>query len=249
MKSVIKKIAKRILPRWLKKKVVLLLMARASLRPIARRTCNLCGYEGFFGIMGRPARLDARCPECYSLERHRLIMLAISRKQIPMKDSENLHVLHFAPEPVMEAEFRRMWPNYRTADLYISADLTLNLENIELPDKSIDLVIANHVLEHVDDEKAGKELNRILAEEGILLCMVPIVEGWDTTYENDSVTSDVDRLIYFGQEDHLRYYGKDFRQRIERGGFKLVDEVTAEGEDVIRYGLLRGEKVFVFQKC
>lgn len=248
MKSVLKRIAKQILPRWIQQKIVFVMLARKSLRPIAKRRCNLCGYEGYFGIMGRPARLDVRCPECFSLERHRLLMLAVSRKQIPHLDRQQLRVLHFAPEPVLEVLFRELWSDYRTADLYMSTDLTLNLEDIALGDGSVDLIIANHVLEHVDDHKAGRELSRILSDGGILLCMVPIIEGWETTYENDSVTSDEDRLIHFGQEDHLRYYGRDFRQRIERGGFKLIDEITAEGEDVIQYGLCSGEKVFVFEK-
>ena len=137
---------------------------------------------------------------------------------------------------------------YQTADLFEPADLTLNLEAIDLPDESIDLIIANHVLEHVDDGKASIELSRILSSNGILMCMVPIVEGWATTYENSNIITDKDRLLYFGQDDHLRFYGRDFRDRISKGGFNLRDEITAEGEDVIRYGLLRGEKVFVFEK-
>ena len=55
--------------------------------------------------------------------------------------------------------------------------------------------------------------------------------------------------MHFGQEDHVRYYGADFRQRISAGGFKLINEFTSEGEDVLRYGLLRGEKTFVFENC
>jgi len=248
MKSVVKMISKLILPVWEIYRFVSIHMVRKALRPIAKRKCNICDYSGYFGIMGRPARLDAKCPKCDSLERHRLMMLGISRNQILLNDSQSLNVLHFAAEPILEKIFRKKWSKYRTADLYKKADLKLNLESIELPNASVNLIIANHVLEHVDDNKAGKELSRILTEKGILLCTVPIIEGWETTYENDLVNSDEDRRLHFGQGDHIRFYGRDFRERIERGGFKLINEITAEGEDVIKYGLGRGAKVFVFEK-
>jgi len=248
MERAMKKIAELILPLWAMFRMLSTGKVYRALRPIAKRKCNICGYSGYFGFVGRPARLDAKCPKCHSFERHRLMMLGIDRNQIPLNDSQSLNVIHFAAEPILEKIFRKKWPEYRTADLYKKADLKLNLENIELPDASVDLIIANHVLEHVDDHKAGTELSRILTEKGIFLCMVPIVEGWETTYENDQVHSEEERWLHFGQGDHLRFYGRDFRQRIERGGFKLINEITAEGEDVVKHGLLRGSKVFVFEK-
>lgn len=248
MKNWPKNIAKMLLLHWAKNKVRSFKIIRKSIKPIAKRSCNICNYEGYFGLVGRPARLDAKCPECGSLERHRLLMLAVAKKQVEFRNDEPLKVLHFAAEPILEPIFRDKWSNYRTADLYQKADLKLNMEKIELPESSVDLIIANHVLEHVDDETAGRELSRILSRGGILLCMVPIIEGWKTTYENNAVKSDEDRWLHYGQGDHIRYYGRDFRQRIERGGFKLIKEITAEGEDVIKYGLLRGEKVFIFRK-
>lgn len=113
----------------------------------------------------------------------------------------------------------------------------------------MDLIIANHVLEHVDDAKATKELSRILRPNGILLCMAPIIEGWLTTYEKPDIATDEKRMLHFGQEDHVRFYGRDFRDRISKGGLSLSEEITAQGEDVIRHGLVRGEKVFVFHKA
>ena len=198
--------------------------------------------------MGRPARLDAKCPRCDSLERHRLLALALDRGLLPVPDNPSCDVLHFAAEPVLERLFRQTWTNYRTADLFLKADLTLDLENIDLPDESVDLIIANHVLEHVDDTKATQELNRILRAEGILICMVPIIEGWDQTYENESVVSEQDRLLHFGQKDHVRYYGRDFPQRVEKGGFTNTHQVTAETADILSFGLVRGQKVFAFTK-
>jgi SAM-dependent methyltransferase len=157
-------------------------------------------------------------------------------------------VLHFAPEPFLEAMFRSRSKRYRSADLDPgAADTVLNIENIDLPDQSVDLVVCSHVLEHVNDVKALREIYRILDRGGRALLMFPIVEGWEHTYENPAHTSPQDRITYFGQVDHVRMYGRDVRDRITGAGFKL-SEFTAEEPNVARYGLLRGEKVFVATK-
>jgi len=176
------------------------------------------------------------------------MMLSIQRDDTLSNFNEHQKIIHFAPEPILEKLFRIKWRNYMTADLYRAADLKLNLESLAIESNSVDIIIANHVLEHVDDEKAVRELNRVLTENGLLICMVPIIEGWESTYENYRVESKKDRELHFGQYDHVRCYGKDFRDRVEQGGFKLIKEVTAEGEDVVKYSLIRGEKVFVFLK-
>jgi predicted SAM-dependent methyltransferase len=113
-----------------------------------------------------------------------------------------------------------------------------------LPDASVDIIIANHVLEHVDDGRALAEIFRVLRSCGELVCMVPLVEGWCETYENPAITSPTDRERHFGRYDHVRYYGSDFRQRVRAAGFALR-EITATPDDVIDHRLTRGEKVFV----
>lgn len=139
--------------------------------------------------------------------------------------------------------------DYRTADPSGRADLALNMEAIALDDESVDCVIANQVLEHVDDVRSCTEVWRILAKGGIFVASVPLIEGWERTYENpEKLDTAKNRTLHFGQHDHVRYYGRDFRDRVARAGFVLEREITAEGEDVITYGLCRGEKIFVFGK-
>jgi hypothetical protein len=77
--------------------------------------------------------------------------------------------------------------------------------------------------------------------------MLPVIEGWSRTYENAAAVTPADRMRHYGQSDHVRYYGADVRDRIRSAGFRL-DEFTAEGEDVLTYGLARGEKVFIATK-
>ena len=233
-------------PLWLAN-LIELWRGTGSLSP---RKCVCCGYHGKFGVFGHPPRIDARCPKCGSLERHRLFFLGLSRgKLIPRDEGPDICVLHFAPEPIIEKRLRAEFPKYQSADLYKPADLALNVENIALGSETTNFVIANHVLEHVNDAKAAYEIWRILVSGGVLIASVPLIEGWENTYENPAKAKTAsDRAIHFGQHDHVRYYGRDFRDRITRMGFTLKSEITAEGEDVIEFGLLRGEKIFVFTK-
>ena len=77
---------------------------------------------------------------------------------------------------------------------------------------------------------------------------ITLYDALNETYENNKIIDDKDRWLHFGQNNHVRFYGKDFRDRISKGGFNLISEITAVGEDVVKYSLTRGEKVFVFQK-
>jgi SAM-dependent methyltransferase len=212
------------------------------------RECNICKYKGrfyTFGMPGMASRLDALCPSCECLERHRLLVLADQECHF----FTNKKVLHFAPEHVLRQYIRSCGAmSYITADLYgKNVDITQDIENITLEDGSYDVVIASHVLEHVNDRKALKELHRILKPGGIALLMVPIVEGWDNTYEDSKIVSTEERQLYYGQSDHIRFYGRDFRTRITNSGFAL-QEFTAVEPLVSRYALVRGEKLFIATK-
>jgi SAM-dependent methyltransferase len=213
-----------------------------GMRGVHPRECPCCGYQGLFRAFGIPPRFDAQCPRCGALERHRLFVLASQSFDLFGRGAE---VLHFAPEPALAVHVRSRVGRYVTADISgIGVDRQENIEALSLPDASFDIVIASHVLEHVDDRRALGEVKRILRPSGVLVCMVPIVEGWDSTYENAGVVTPAGRELHFGQIDHLRYYGRDFRGRLRAAGFSL-DEFTADGSLSPRYALMRGEKVFV----
>ena len=121
------------------------------------------------------------------------------------------------------------------------------IEAIDLPDASFDRILCNHVVEHVDDAKAFAELFRILHPGGVALFTTPIVEGWAQTYENPAIDGERLRELHFGQNDHVRFYGRDLRERIKAAGFRL-EEFTAVEPDVHRHGLMRGETVFMATK-
>ena len=121
-----------------------------------------------------------------------------------------------------------------------------DLEKIDCEDARFDVVVVSHVLEHVNSERALSEIKRVLSPRGIALLMIPICEGIDHTYENPEAAngSDVDRWLHFQQYDHIRIYGRDFRDRVRAAGLSL-DEFVAEGPSVAKHGLLMGERVFV----
>jgi hypothetical protein len=231
---------KRYVPKYVKHIFVVL----RALRPSHKRSCPICGYHGYFRAFGRPLRPDARCKKCESLERHRHFWLWCQQNSEELKEP----ILHFAPEPPLERKLKALFSNYKTADLFDQADMTLNIEAIDLETASLKTVICNHVLEHVNDRLALSEIYRVLSDDGLLICSTPIIEGWEKTYESPAVVSAADRLLHFGQVDHVRYYGRDFRDRLRDAGFMNVQEITAEGQDILDYGLVRGEKFFLCRK-
>ena len=203
------------------------------------RACPCCNFAGKFASTGVPPRHQALCPQCGSVERHRLFRLL-------NPEFADKRVLHFAPEAIISDWIKQCSPAYyQTADLSgRNVDRALDVEALDLPSESLDMVLFFHVLEHVDDSRALAELFRVLAPGAKLFIMVPIIEGWDETYEDASQTTDEQRARAFGQFDHVRFYGRDLRQRITAAGFGL-EEFTAGPVNSPEFGLIRGEKVFI----
>lgn len=219
---------------------------RNAMRGTSPRSCPICGYYGMFSAFGQPPRYDARCGKCNALERHRLFYLFCTRTGYLQPQHD---VLQFAPEVPLTKFIREAVNIHDTADISPSRRVThtINIEDTGLPDAAYDRILCSHVLEHVNDTKALSEIHRILRPGGSVTIMTPIIEGWPETYENENVDGPVQRTLHFGQADHVRMYGRDLRDRIRAAGFDLA-EYTAVEPDVLTYGLLRGETLFVAAK-
>ncbi len=119
---------------------------------------------------------------------------------------------------------------YRTSDLYMTdADDHFDIINMKgYQTESIDCFICSHILEHLhNDTKALAELHRIPKPTGWGIVMVPIMTSHDKTYEDFSKTKERDRLLHFGQQDHIRVYSKnDFIMKLRNAGF-IVRQLSA----------------------
>ena len=160
-------------------------------------------------------------PICGGNDRTRWVNYVIENKLDLLHNK--ITILHFAPERQIERKIRNKKNiTYITADIEEGrADRVEDITHINFPDKYFDYIICNHVLEHIKDEKrAFNELQRCIKENGKIIFSVPICWEIDT-YENDSVVTDEDRLIEYGQTDHVRLYGRDLKSRLEQYGFKV----------------------------
>jgi len=199
-----------------------------------------------FISVGRPPRWDARCPNCGSRERHRLLWLWVTEGGGNKLAGQR--ILHFAPEKVVT---RLMRGNslYETADLHQpGVTHAVDITRVTLPGASYDVVIANHVLEHIpDDCQAMRELIRLLRPGGQALITVPLNASRQQTYENPAISTPAEQHAHFSAKDHVRYYGLDFADRLAEVGFTITT-FRMPPEQEVRYGLLRDEWLYVATK-
>lgn len=129
-------------------------------------------------------------------------------------------ILVFAPEKSVCRWMKRHGVGYTTADLSAPADLKLDIQDTKLKDASYDVIICNHVLEHVENYgKALEELHRIISPDGFVIISFPEDDSLETVYEDSTITTSEGRLNSFGQYDHLRVFGKDSASILESFGF------------------------------
>ena len=209
-------------------------------------------YSKFLSYGYKTVRKNALCPGTLSLERHRLLWLYLDRETDFL--NSNLKVLHVAPEQVFYKKFKKLknW-EYFTFDLNSPiADIKGDLTSTNFKDESFDLIICNHVLEHIEDDKSAlNEIYRILKYNGISILQVPMNVKRKNTFEDSSIKSKNQREKYFGQYDHVREYGLDFKDRVEQAGFKveMINYSKKISQDlVIKYGLMKDDLIPIGKK-
>lgn len=186
-------------------------------------------YRNFLPYGYGKGRKNALSPGTLSLERHRLMWLYL--KNHTTFFTENLKVLHLAPEQCFHSIFKKMKNlSYTTADLYSPiVDVKADILSLPFEDNSFDVLFCNHVLEHIeDDKKAMNEIFRVLKPKGWAILQVPIQLNREKTYEDFSITSPEERKKHFGQYDHVRWYGKDYYERLETIGFQVIKWKVSE---------------------
>lgn len=212
-------------------------------------TCNVCGknYQKFVPEYAAAVNKNALeknnviagygenvyCPNCFSSARERLV-IAYLKKYIDISDKK---ILHLSPENNIY-NFLKQNATVVTADLlpgfYKSVDRTIQHEDatiLSFADNSFDIVIANHILEHIPDDKmAMKEILRVLKPVGKAILQVPYSSTLSATIEDPFIHDEKKQSEMFGQKDHVRIYAlKDYIKRLEQTGFH-VD--TLSGKEI-----------------
>jgi 2-polyprenyl-3-methyl-5-hydroxy-6-metoxy-1,4-benzoquinol methylase len=191
------------------------------------------------------------CPVCASLERHRLAVRYLAERT-DLWTGKPIAMLHVAPEAQMATLFQRATHvRYTSVDLMSSrAKVRSDLTRLSFRDQSFDVVFCSHVLEHVPDDRAAmSELHRVMRPNGWAILQVPI-KG-DRTYEDFSITTPEGRRAAFGQHDHVRMYGRDYRDRLAEAGFEVtVDPMARElpAATARKLGVQREEEIYFCRK-
>jgi SAM-dependent methyltransferase len=184
--------------------------------------CPICRNRKFRDFR---ERANARCTNCQSLERGRYLWLVLNKMGILQP---GIRVLHMAPEKFLLKPLKELCGEYyhpcdidperyknEIVDIY-HLDLCEDID--KLPSNCFDLIIHNHVLEHIpcSVEATLKSLTRVMKSGGHQFFTVPF--GEDFTKEDLAPNlSYEERKKQFGQEDHLRIFGrKDFPIMLKR---------------------------------
>ena len=232
---------------WVRPLVALFLQGNRHTDPIDGKS-----FRRFLPYGYENPRENVLSPSTLSLERHRLLWLYLKEGTNFFKRTQK--VLHFAPEQAFYKRFRDMHGlDYTTTDLNSPlADVKADICDLPFADDSFDIILCNHVLEHIpDDRKAMKELYRVMKPGGWGIFQVPQDLKREHTFEDDTITDKKERARIFGQYDHVRIYGRDYFERLRSVGFK-VEEVDYTSklspEEIERYRLAKGEIIPLVRK-
>lgn len=258
-----KKIIKLLLPKPLKQKYRSFRKKQYAKSIIGNNVfCPICESQfNFFAAGGMDERANARCHTCQSLERHRLLHLYINQSLGLFSTKENIRLLHFAPEKC----FYDIFSNIKNID-YVPCDLfpeiynykggvkisQIDMTKIDFMDNSFDFILCNQVLEHIpNDVLAMKELFRVMKNGGSGIFQVPIDYSREVTYEDFTITSPEGRQKAFGQHDHVRWYGRDYKHKLELAGFIVSEDDFVKqlsDADRTKYSLTPTELIYYCRK-
>lgn len=171
------------------------------------------------------------CPNCMCGARERLV-LAILQNDIEIKGKK---ILHLSPE---KSIYDYISPRAKviTGDIepgfYKKTDpniITLDATSFTFENDTFDIVIGNHMLEHIpEDFKAMKEFYRILKRGGTAILQVPYSVNIAKTLEEPFINDRKRQSKLFGQNDHVRIFKlTEYMERLRNAGFR-VNFITPE---------------------
>ncbi len=244
----------------------------ALINPGKKVYCLYCGktyrkflHEGVkaavfkkYKVAGGGFKWNVQCPNCYSVDRSRLLYLFFKLRTDVFK--KKTYLLHISPnkeianalaagetvtqlvgtiEPEMYSEYKPVY---------------CDIQKMDFADNTFDVVVCCHVIEHVDDDaKAMREIYRVLKPGGFAVLQVPLALNLEKTLEDKTLKTDKERKIAFGQVDHNRLYGMDYFDKLKTAGFRVVRDNPFENkwqpaEELKRHRLDPIEDVIVAHK-
>ena len=193
-------------------------------------------------------RVNAVCPICGSYDRERFLNYILENYSNIY--NENYHILHIAPEKNIKDKFDGKNPNYLTGDIQFGkANHLVDLTDMrsQFEDNYFDYIICSHVLQDIVNEKdAVNEIKRVLKNDGSLILSIPICFQMSKTLENKNLTLPIERLIYFGNRNHVRMYGNDYLYRLNDFGFTVQlfqANIVLSRQEIIKNRFIGGDIV------
>ena len=240
-----------------------------------QKHCNVCNNSFFNYIPYRGGAKDISCflieldmigsdvenfscPYCGAHDRTRHIFLFFEKLNF-WKSFEHKRVLHISPEIHLYNKIQEI--NYEE---YIKGDIDANryeniknmqrvdLTQINFPDNYFNIVMANHVLEHIPNYSlALNEIYRVLDKDGVAVLQTPYSNLLYHTIEDPNINTDELRLKYYGEKDHYRIFGLDFFESLKNAGFNLdvkkhTDYITKS--ETFKYGVNSKENLILIRK-
>ncbi len=237
------------------------------------RRCAVCGAsvrrmlpQGYgypvlerLQVVGGMYKADDVCPVCHAGDRDRLVKLYLDRHVFD-RPRDGLRILHMAPEKGLS-----LWLSALPGVSYVAGDLepdryfhlagvqAMNLLSLPLPDGSVDLLLCNHVMEHIPDDRAAmREVARVLAPQGRAILQTPIALALERSVEGRGDETEAERIARFGQRDHIRIYAEaDYVARLEQSGLAVerwrAFEADAEAATALRLNPL--ETLYVCRRA
>ena len=206
---------------------------RAPIDTGAGAVCNICRWQGDAFEGGAHVEF-ARCPQCGSIARDRFMHWCFTSRTADTELARTgLRLLETSPR--LGDDYRswmRRWYDYRASDFDLSAhraDVQIDLQNIDLPDASLDVVLSSHVLEHVPDtHRALSELFRVISPRGRLYLQIPL--AWGRTFVPPEPVFHADNTPVFFN------FGWDLTDQIRSAGF-ITTALVPEGHlDAVHAG-------------
>jgi len=195
-----------------------------------------------------------QCPRCGCTDRDRHLWLYLNAVGLPAA-LRGARMLHLAPERHLEALFEACGPGeYIKGDLFPSRpnQVKVNAEAMQFADGQFDLIVCNHVLEHVHSpEKALAEFFRCLKPKGLLIAQTPYSPLLKQTFELKALPDAGFATLFYGQADHVRLFADDIVGLFLAAGFEgelMTHESVLPAVDAMQAGINAREPLFIFTR-